>query len=764
MLKPSSKAAPSSHPHQPGSKGRRRSNLRQLERYVEACRGFLADLDDVLSDLRFQRDGGRLVLATDFSEIYSFALPGDGARDMVHFDPDRDAEAGLAIEASALDTIFFGRFGDILLLKPYHIELHNFMHRLGESQLERTAGHLLELLSEVSELLEQDETRSIIALHGKIQRGEPLSESDVSRAIKFFDHHAPALVLFATRGPGEPGARLRRLLEHGCLTRPESSPLFADEPPGHDEDEARALFEHLEKKRRRPTSGANYLDAVALAQVAAFNRELNPRGTRLVLISRSQTLASTLEAIGIEPVPLRHPRTWSAFFRPLHGDAAAAVSEVEERRNALALFVASATLHLQRAAERRADGTGQEDSSVTERLIQRIEALVEEWLLGQRVLMSGHLGAGAETGAAGSGEASAVARLLELVADDSRIFDEVRSRLEHLSRDHQYLGWVLQSGSARSREIIDTRLVLEGFPEKTVFSPTTADSIQYTIQFSSPNLRKALRGDRWLVRFEQLRSVFLEGLDEDDAYERLLAMAYTLGLLGRWQLAENYAKAALDEAAAEGHTSPHEGHFLLAVCARKSRRSRQRIDAGVARLAIALDEKRRHLGDPSYEDPRYLKEEATLLQVERSLLRFRRHDESADEQAKAVGRIESLLLRAAEKARDDRYLLAQCYNGLCYLYLTEGERYVEAMREYRSRLETTLRDLLHDATAWPANCIDTLCWSAFCDRGEGASADELERWARQLETLTQRPLLAREDRERVERHAHRIRRSLDQRR
>ncbi|MEO1088788.1 MAG: hypothetical protein AAFY88_31545, partial [Acidobacteriota bacterium] len=140
---------------------RRRSNLRQLERYVNACRGFLDDLDDVLQDLRFQRDGGRLVVATDFSEIYSFALPGDGARDMVHFDPDRDAEAGLAIEASALDTIFFGRFGDIVLLKPYHIELHNFMRQLEASQLERAAGDLLELLTEVRELLERDETRSV---------------------------------------------------------------------------------------------------------------------------------------------------------------------------------------------------------------------------------------------------------------------------------------------------------------------------------------------------------------------------------------------------------------------------------------------------------------------------------------------------------------------------------------------------------------------------------------------------------------------------
>ncbi|MEM8997195.1 MAG: hypothetical protein AAGF23_20595, partial [Acidobacteriota bacterium] len=436
---------------------RRRANLRQLERYVDACRGFLADLDDVLEDLRFQRGGGRLVVATDFSEIYSFALPGDGARDMVHFDPDRDAEAGLAIEASALDTIFFGRFGDIVLLKPYHIELHNFMRQLEASQLERTAGDLLEMLTEVRELLERDETRSVVALHDKIRGGEPLSDADIAEAIRYFGEHAPALVLFATRGPGEPGARLRRLLEHGCLTRPESSDLFPDEPPPHDEAEARALFEHLERARKRPTSGANYLDAVALAQVAAFNRGLAPRGARLVLVSRSQTLAETLEEVGVGDVPLRHPRTYSAFFRPLHGDAAAAYDEVEERRNALALFVASARQHLKRAAGRDADGG---EPAVTERLIERIEKLVEEWLLGQRVLMSGHLGPG---GDGGGRESRDVARLLELVADDSRIFEEVRARIEHLSRDHQYLGWVLQSGSEQSREIIDTRLVLEGF-------------------------------------------------------------------------------------------------------------------------------------------------------------------------------------------------------------------------------------------------------------------------------------------------------------
>ena len=190
--------------------------------------------------------------------------------------------------------------------------------------------------------------------------------------------------------------------------------------------------------------------------------------------------------------------------------------------------------------------------------------------------------------------AATAAKLLEFLRNHQKLFDTAKERVAKLLAE-------------TTRK--NTRSSHSNWQDSS--DRNGAWRCKYRFEFQDRNVAAVI--DRLVgksfVSAAEATEIFAAGLESTSNYERLLAMAVSLGALGRWQLAEQAAGRAVLEAEAEG-ISAHEGHFVKALAIRKQKNTPKRLGLALADLDAATTERTaRGLPTP---DPRYLKEEATI--------------------------------------------------------------------------------------------------------------------------------------------------------
>jgi hypothetical protein len=233
--------------------------------------------------------------------------------------------------------------------------------------------------------------------------------------------------------------------------------------------------------------------------------------------------------------------------------------------------------------------------------------------------------------------------------------------------------------------------------------------------------------------------------------ECLLAMAFPLALLGNWKVARLFAKGAVAEGRRASSAGLHQSLFFLCVCERMTRRSNWNLEASLQHIAEARRLRSEQVGK---EDPRYVKEHATIFQVALAGERneARRGKRASTDPEKAV-EVERLLRLALELTEDDLTLRLLIHNGLCYLFLTDGwpERATAATSELRELLRL-LSIRFRVANDWPANVLDTVGWGCFKLWRKGVALKTPSECALLLEIALGKRHLSRDDRDRVARH------------
>jgi tetratricopeptide (TPR) repeat protein len=294
-------------------------------------------------------------------------------------------------------------------------------------------------------------------------------------------------------------------------------------------------------------------------------------------------------------------------------------------------------------------------------------------------------------------------RLLAMLRNQNEVLNAVAERMGEINRQvdrvHELVGVLMQSESAIGQELAVTR------PSQGVRSVIPRmGRLPYSLRF---------RTERFLELLDELRKkpaidesdildLFTRATEQTaDHYETLLFMAYILGLLGQYELADQYCQRALQSAERHQQHDTREARFFHVVCTRALAAGPKQYQDAIA----LLDE----LTSQS-PDPRYLAEHGNirLIWSERAL-KSPLWRQSAPSPAAAVEWLE----RALAQVGDDRRLLASIQNSLSYAWTCIYDQ--SPSDEARRRSNGLLVDLISTLTSiesnpdnWPLRIKDTI--------------------------------------------------------
>lgn len=733
----------------------------KLGRYVAECAELVGDLNDVADDHRFREAGGQLQYVVDYSEVHSYLLGGqpmvaisliaDAAH---HGDPE-------AFELAALGGLFALR-GRLRISVAHAIELEDSLLLRSTSDLHKLAEAYVDSERELVEFEESSNAVTLKALLERLRHGDSLSSDEFSLLESRLAEVAPSLFRFLSINSAQESLRDR--LSALDLKVLDDEPLERLKDYRDDVDRLFHRLNELRPDRRAP----NYLDARALATVDVANR-YDDETNRFVLVSRSKKLHELRRKLSDDPEALgglrwlRHPRTFTPFFGDPQGDAHAMLELSRRNAKRLELFALSMETRLFGPRTRKV-AMGVVDVALRDAL--------RLWRSSERSSVVAALAARlAETRRPdASARAGELVRTLLTVGRSlgDALADRLHGAVGRLLNDHAAYGWFMLTAEDTARRELASRVRVE--QRRTVGGRTKAvvvdrsGVLQCTIQLEAPGPRRLLDEVLHADSAFELENVLAEfrALREDDIPldELLLAMAFPLAVLGQWEVARMFAQGAVAEGRRRHSGLLHESLFFAAVCLRQTRRKKADLPTGLRNVREAGRLKRLVRGDPQYEDPRFLREEAALLQAARADERRARRSTGADLGPFPLDAVANLLLRTIELATSDSALRVLAWNGLVYLFLTEDwPRYRDDMHRALTSLSDELAKIFRSHEQWPANVLDTVAWATFENCGRHPD-EPTKRWCEELLGLAlDKRQFGPPDRERVRRHLDEVRSS-----
>jgi hypothetical protein len=728
---------------------------RVLRDHLKRCLDLRADCDAVLADRAFERGGGTIHYAADFTEVFSYVYPLQAA-ERERFGLSEGEQRRVNLSDYVLDALFFRPGRPVVLLPPYQAELRGFGAELRTEQLEQfdrfhaaVAGHAerLRALPEFQELAR-------VAGAADRERLEGLTDS----LLALLEEHAPTLLTLGRGRSFMPIARLNRLLKTARFAAL-GDVLGGRLAVGDLEHELIARWQdRLHRQRPSAPEAANVMDAIAVAYLKEANRRLGDRG-RVLLVTRSRTMHRVFDAElreGLWPghaAPLlRRPQSFIERAACEAADPDAADEQLRHRRESLSAFILETQRTLETwprpgqaapsappwpgAPPRHHAGLAEDAAPAWDRedgppaagggwprqlseLVRQREALenliMAEWLTRQPEAAS--------SAAAGQPDVAAV---LSLLQNDAELGDAISRRFlelaEEIDASHVLLAGDMARGDATARDQILRDVNLSpgrrrggegGDARSIVVLSSRVGTIPVTLQFYAHGLAALLQAGK---PDDVALKEFLEdgaGARGGSSYERTLARGFVMATLGRWTLARFHCDLALrgaDPGARGDDGVPrHEAHYFRSVCRRFSgQRGPDAYRASLDDLDEAVAIKRGARGDPGYEDPRYTNERAVVLH------NWRAHALATGAPGAPDSFVEPVTLwkRSLARIRDDQTLKLLVLNNLCYHFVEYGqpaERH-EAVRYYKN-LARFVAELGRSEPELPCNVIDTLVWA-----------------------------------------------------
>jgi hypothetical protein len=362
---------------------------------------------------------------------------------------------------------------------------------------------------------------------------------------------------------------------------------------------------------------------------------------------------------------------------------------------------------------------------------------------------------------------------------DKRV-DQLLYDLEH---GHDFLGFYAQSTAASDRDTLTSDIRAEVVDSNQAILTCRRYWVPHTLEFNTVELRNwaaALQQKSeisWREILDFLRSNFSREAD----YERLLAMAYLLASLKKWDFAERFCRRAIGpsmvyEPSTVGSLR-YEAHFFLAVCMRMHKPRPERHRDALQQLDHASHQWRFQrygvdVTDVTLDDPRYLIERGNHI------YRWNKPaEEAGSRKAAKKGSppplrptlpIESALdawtraLALIEPAGDNR-LRAQVHNNLCFYYADAATPDLAKIREHLGHMVAAQSIIEKTSRRWPPVFIHTVAVARHILYEQSGSAEDraaLESAAADLEWAMQNAELLEVHKESFTKYLESVRQTL----
>lgn len=753
----------------------------QLKKYVELCELLLEEISQNIKDIQFENNGGKIHYCVDFSEIYSYVYPQNELFGLDSFlkEDFSNIKTKRIINEYILETIFSCLNRELILLDPYTIELESFIHNLKFRTVNSIFQKAGDTLNQFEEMLNEEDINPIIKLANEIKKNErKLTTKEIEHCLRFFEKHLKSLIFLMEGISIQPLRRLKMLIEKKCFVNlSHDIEVKLDIEANLNDGFANHWFETLNVARKNKRRSASFMDAVAIAIIRKVNDLLKDSGTKIILITQSKNMHKIFTDQLEDGLwdnyggnILRHPRCFSPYHYPIKGNKLVDLELLHRRKEYLEFFVESV---------RNDKVEGKYDSLANEKELQNlltevINKLKTDWIRAEAFYASI-----SESTKYVSGEKSStekrVYEILSLLNNTEEIRDLITKFIDEMElifeKGNEFLGWVVHSGNHCAREIVDQMIMLESYPGKQVLASNKLSSF-YSIQFSLEKLRDIMddMGKQWEISWQDLVRLFREGLRTEigDNYERLLAMSFTLSVLGKWELARKYCEKALTEGKKEMGITLHEGYYFLAVCFRRTAQLPSEYKKSLELLQEAQNIKKKIKNQPHYEDLRYLAERASVIYYWNKYIEKENGKSGrdvAEEKAPNIKVFLDICKRILEKEFDDRRLWVRIVNNLCFYYADEGgEEEKKEARILLNELKEYYLSVQPDETRWSPSVIDTVVWASFKLNQPELNFKELRNSLERLNTLLRRPDVPVDDKYVINEHIQAIRSEIEKKR
>lgn len=676
-----------------------------IKEYTNLCKTLRHELSQVIYDR--QESGLKTYYAVDFSEIYAYVFREKTAHEFVIF-KDLPIGISMALQQKSLHTLFH-REPKCVVFPSYIQEWDELLTHLSREEIRSIHQNEYQIVEELKYLTEIDEFKNLV---NKIQKMEKFKPEDVDSLLNFLVKNSASLVrVFFQKS--KPIERLKLLASDSLFQDFETfiNSIDADFQVIENKESILRKYERFLTLRNNNSNKSCYLDSVALDTLDQVNNLLRNYGSRLILVTRSDSMQKTFELEHPELISshsmIRHPRTFIDFYQH------STVDKLQQHLKTVSSFIESS-----RKAISRHKLFDIEYDQILRNDYEQLTQIRQSWIKASAV---------SETTKSEDNTNSdfvdlviqrpdqdSVSRLLEFIRNNESICHKLDLKVESLEDEwkkaHQNMGVSLQAKTIDNIDDYDIKVF--STKRKHHLLGTTTSSI-YSLHFYTKEAQEFIEkySSNITVNWRQIiNSYNIDSTISSEAdYERLLAMSFVLGNFGEWELAKRYCDLAINTFKKSNNVTPSEAFYFLAICSRKVESSLEAYANGIENINEAIKLKKTLI---KTDDPRYILERGTQILSLNILLSSHPNIDATNKYPYPPEGLIDLEL-ADSLAKSGTKLKAQILNNRLYFSTELGTLHKkrEETLGFISELYKLSDELFTEKSNYPPLFLDTLVWS-----------------------------------------------------